>query len=403
MNSMKPGVVLAAAIAIALSVTACTGTDEHQAPAAGEAVRVTTEVVSASSVADRYEAVGTVNPKVTSVLASETMGQVTAVHVREGDRVRAGQVLVEIDARAATAQVSKAGAGRREAEQSLEEVDRSIAAAEQSLTAAEAQANLARVTRDRYAKLLERRSVSRQEFDEMEARHRVAAAQVESAKSSIAAMRSRRRAVEARMDQAGADVQSAAIALTHQKVTAPFAGIVTKKSVEKGAMATPGTPLLTIDDDRAYRLEASVEEAFAGLVNVGDAVPVFIASLGDLRIEGRVGEISPASDPASRSLIVKIDLPATPGLRTGIFGRADFLRGERSALTVPRSALVERGQIVSVYVVDGEGKARLRVITTGKSTADRVDVLSGVAEGDRVVVVGADQLTDGRTVSETPR
>jgi multidrug resistance efflux pump len=327
------------------------------------------------------------------------MGRVLAVHVREGDRVRAGQLLVEIDSRDAAAQVSKAAAGRAEAEQSREEVDRSIAAAEQSLAAAEAQARLAKVTLDRFAQLLERRAVSRQEYDEAESRYTVAAAQVESAKASVAAIRARRGAVQARIAQAGADVESASVAASYLRVTAPFAGLVTRRSVEVGTMTSPGMPLLTLEDERVYRLEAAVEEAFAGRVTLGVAVPVTIPALGELRLEGRVGEITPAADPGSRTVTVKIDLPATPGLRSGMYGRAEFARGERIALTVPKAALVERGQLVSVFVVDERDEAHLRVVTLGKEREGRVEVLSGLSEGDRLVVGAAATLADGRRVT----
>jgi multidrug efflux pump subunit AcrA (membrane-fusion protein) len=395
--------VLAAAMAIGVTVSGCGSRGAGTAPAPPDVVHAATEVVGLTPISERYEAVGTVNPKISSVLSSKTTGQVLAVHVREGDRVRAGQVLVEIDARDAAAQAAKASAWRTEAERSLDEVDRSITAAEQSLAAAEAQARLATVTHGRYAQLLEHRAISRQEYDEAEARRDVAVAQVASAKSTIAAMRARRRAGEARIVQAGADVAAAAVVLSYPKVTAPFDGVVTRRSVEAGTLATPGTPLLTIEDERVYRLEASVEEAFARAVSIGDVVPVTLAALGEARLEGRVAEVGPSADPASRTVTVKIDLPRTPGLRSGVYGRAVFSRGERMALTVARSALVERGQVVSVYVVDERGTAHVRVVTAGRESGDRVEVLSGLAEGDRVVVDGARGLAEGRAIAEISR
>jgi multidrug efflux pump subunit AcrA (membrane-fusion protein) len=398
MDSKASTLILAAALLVALLSAGCQNLDEHPVAASGESVAVATEIATPGSVAESYQAVGTVSSKASAVLSSRTMGRVLAVHVREGDRVRAGQLVVEIDARDVMAQASKAAAGRTEAEQSREEVDRSITAAEQSLAADEAQARLAKVTFERFAQLLERRAVSRQEYDEAEARYRVAAARVESAKASVAAIRARRGAVQARIAQAGADVESASVAVSYQRVTAPFAGIVTRRLVEVGTMASPGMPLLTVEDERVYRLEAGVEEAFAGRLTLGAVVPVTVPALGELRLEGRVGEIVPAADPASRSVMVKIDLPAAVGLRSGMYGRAEFARGERSTLTVPKAALVEQGQLVSVFVVEN-GEAHLRVVTLGKEREGRVEVLSGLSEGDRVVVDGAGGLSDGRRVT----
>lgn len=403
MNRSRSTALVAASLAVVSLAAACGGKGEKPKAPAGEPVAVVTEVAGAVPLADTYEAVGTISSKSSAVLSSKTMGQVLAVHVREGDRVRAGQLLVEVDAREPSAQASKASAGRAEAERGLDEVDRSIAAAEQSLVAAEAQARLAKATFDRFAQLFDRRAVSRQEFDEAEARYTVAVAHAESARASVEAVRARRRMVQERIAQAGADVQSASVALTYPRVTAPFAGVVTRRSIDPGTMATPGMPLLTLEDERVYRLEASVEEAFAGQVRLGEVVPVTVAALGETRLVGRVAEIAPAADPASRSVTVKIDLPAASGLRSGLYGKAELARGSRTALTLPKSSLVERGQLVSVFVVDEQGTARLRVVTLGKDAGDRVEVLSGVSDGERVVVDGAGALADGRRVTEMAR
>ncbi|HQR39006.1 MAG TPA: biotin/lipoyl-binding protein, partial [Blastocatellia bacterium] len=130
---------------------------------------------------DRYDGGGTVASKTTSPLASKILGQVTAVRVREGDHVRAGQVLVEIEARDVAANVARARAGVTEAEQSLVELDRAVEAAEQARAVAAANHDLATATHDRYAKLVEARSVSRQEFDEVDARYKTASAELQRA------------------------------------------------------------------------------------------------------------------------------------------------------------------------------------------------------------------------------
>jgi multidrug efflux pump subunit AcrA (membrane-fusion protein) len=399
MNAIVGKLVAIAALLLLAALAGC-GSGEGDSAPEPRPVQVRTEVVSVAPVPDYYEVSGSVAAKVSTVLASQIAGQVTAVHVREGDRIRAGQLLVEIDSRDAAAQASRSRAGRAEAERLLDEVDRAIASAEQALVAAQAQAELARVTHDRYARLLERNSISRQEYDEAEARHRVAVAQAASANASLEAMRARRKAVEARIEQAGADVQAAAVLESYPRVTAPFAGVVTRKMVEVGAMATPGLPMLVLEDERLYRLEASVDETVAPRLAVGDAVPVVLTSLDGLRVEGQLSEIAPAADPASRSVTVKIDLPVVPGIRSGMFGRAEFVRGERQAVSLPRSALVERGQLVGVYVVDASGVAHLRMVTTGKQIGERVEVLSGLSAGERVVVESASAVVAGGRVVE---
>jgi multidrug efflux pump subunit AcrA (membrane-fusion protein) len=106
-------------------------------------------------------------------------------------------------------------------------------------------------------------------------------------------------------------------------------------------------------------------------------------------------EIAPAADPASRSYTVKIDLPPSPPMRSGLFGSARFIVGRKDVLTVPDKSIVRRGQLTGVYAVDGEGVARLRLIKTGKGYGDRMEVLSGLTDGERIVIDGVGNVTDG--------
>jgi multidrug resistance efflux pump len=327
------------------------------------------------------------------------MGQVTAIHVREGDHVRAGQVLVEIEARDVAANAARAKAGVAEAEQSLVEVDRAVEAAEQARVAAAANHDLAKVTYERYATLVEARAVSRQEFDEADARYKMASADLKRASTNVELQRARRSETLARIEQARAESQSATVTLGYATIVAPTDGIVVRKVAEVGMMAQPGVPLLTIENPSTYRLEASIEERFMARVRLSAKVPVRIDALGGPTITGSVAEIVPAADPASRSVVVKIDLPAMPDLRSGQYGIAAFPAGERAVIAVPRGALVERGQLTGIFVVDDSNIARLRFVTTGERSGDSVEILSGLDEGQRFVAGNAGNLADGRKVA----
>jgi len=361
-------------------------------------VAVKTERVSLGPVDDFYEATGTVRSKTTSVLSARTPGNVVAVHVREGDRVRSGQLLVEIDSRDATVQLHKAQAGVREAENAVEEVDRNIRAAQAARSAAQASFTLAASTHARYQKLLERRSVSPQEFDEVQAKYEVAEAEADRATRMLAALEARRNQVLAKIDQARSDVSSAQLYASYARVTSPINGLVTSKQTEPGMMASPGVPLITIEDNSHYRLEASVEESQLGSIKIGDDVRVQIDALGEQSIDGRAAEIVPAADPATRSYAVKIDLPANKSLRSGLYGKASFAREKKQGITVSRQAVVLRGQLTAVLVVDEMNTARMRLITTGKSFGDRVEVLTGLIEGDRIVVERAGEIAEGSRI-----
>ena len=386
------------ASAIALFSTACGRRQDAATEKLAPIPNLKIEKVIVAPLDDFYEATGTIRSKTTSVVSSRIMGSIIAIHVREGDRVRVGQTLIEIDNRDATAQLQKARGGIREAEGALDEIERNLQAAESGKAAAEASLALAASTYNRYKALMERRSVSPQEFDEVQAKYKVADAEAERATRMLSAVVARKNQVLAKIDQARADVVNAQVQASYGRVVSPMNGIVTVKQAEIGAMAGPGVPLLTLEDDTHYRLEASVEESQIREIHVSDQVQVRIDALGDELLSGTVSEIMPTADPASRSHTVKIDLPARPALRSGSFGRARFSSEQKQAITIPRHAITERGQLVSVFVVDHSGIARLRLIKTGKAYDDRVEVLTGLSDGERIVIDGVEAVRDGSRV-----
>jgi multidrug efflux pump subunit AcrA (membrane-fusion protein) len=123
-----------------------------------------------------------------------------------------------------------------------------------------------------------------------------------------------------------------------------------------------------------------------------------VDAFGDRRLTGKVVQIVPAADPSSRSFLVKVELPATPDIRSGLFGRARFQRGQRDALLVPRTAVVNRGQLQGVYVLGPDKLATLRYITLGKPDADRMEVLSGLQGGEQVVANPGDRELGGKLI-----
>jgi multidrug efflux pump subunit AcrA (membrane-fusion protein) len=383
---------------VAVGMAAC-GKKEETAPEKIRTVRgPKVEAVQTSPVEEVYEAVGTVRSKVASILSSRITGQILAVHVREGDPVQAGQLLMEIDNREATAQLQKA-------QEMLEEVERDIQAAESAKIAAEANKTLAISTFNRYKTLLERRSVSPQKFEEVQARHQARIAEADRAEETHRAFFAKKEQVLAKMEQAKAEVNQAELSVGSAQIASPIDGLVTAKQAEVGVLATPGLPLVTVEDDTRYRLEAVVEESQIGKIRFGATVRVRIDALGPMEWLGRVVEIGPAADPAIRSSIVKVDLPQKGDrargrqiLRSGFFGKALFSIGQRQALTVPEKAVMLRGQLQEIYVLDPENIARLRLIKTGTQYGQRVEILAGLREGERIVVEGAEAVSDGNRV-----
>jgi len=185
--------------------------------------------------------------------------------------------------------------------------------------------------------------------------------------------------------EAKAALQQARTAFSYSHIVAPFDGLVTEKKADIGTLATPGMPIFTVEDLRHYRLEATVNESDLRYVRQGQQIAVSIDAIAEREFKGKVIEIVPAADPASRSFLVKVELPSDPALRSGLFGRAQFARGERTALLVPRTAIVERGQLQGIYVLDQNRIAGLRYITLGKPSAQQVEVLAGLEAGEMLI------------------
>jgi RND family efflux transporter MFP subunit len=208
-------------------------------------------------------------------------------------------------------------------------------------------------------------------------------------------MKAKRLQVIARMEQVSAELESAKIAVSYARVLSPMSGIVASKSAEAGMLASPGMPLITIESPD-YELEAIVDESRIGSIKPGARAEVRVDAV-DGPLPASVRNIVPASDPATRTYEVKLDLPANRLLRSGFFGRAVFSSGERQALLAPKEAVVRRGQLTAVYVADAE-VARLRLVKTGKPQGEAIEILPGLDAGTRIVVNPPSTLTDGSRI-----
>jgi RND family efflux transporter MFP subunit len=290
-------------------------------------------------------------------------------------------VLIVLDGRDLAAQARRARAAAAAADQDL-------IASESERQAAEAALALARATHARIAGLHTKRSATAQELDDVTGALRAAEAR---AAGATARARSAGAGVEAA--RAASDV--ADTTETFSQIVAPFDGVVTEKMVEPGNMAAPGTPLMRVEDARGFRLEVRVDQSRIAQITPGLAVPVALDAGADgvARIaSGTVTEIGRAVDADTRAFLVKISLPAESGLRSGMFGRAHFTIRPRRVLTVPAAALVHRGQMTSVFVVEKD-IARVRLVNVSGT-----EVLAGLSDGDIVIVAAPPTMSDGRRV-----
>ncbi len=353
-----------------VSLLVLSGCKEKVTPGVSEVKRqqvtgVKMETISPTEVNDYYETSGTVIAKAVSVVSGRIMGTITAVKVREGDKVRAGQLLITIDDRDIRQKVKAASEGYEEAKKGLE--------------AAKENRDLVDTTYRRYKNLYDEKALTGQELDQIDTKKKIA---------------------DIDLDRAGAAVRRAEAGLREVevyqgfgRVTAPVAGIVTDKKADAGSMAVPGAPLMSVEDNSSYRIEIKVNETLSGRIRKGMEADVFIGAL-DKDFRGRVVELVPSIDPGSRSFVVKIALNGE-GLRNGFYGRVSIPVGKKKILLVPAVAVVERGELTGLYTVGGDNVIKYTLVRVGKAYGNRVEVLSGLTPDEKVIVDGVEKAVDG--------
>jgi RND family efflux transporter MFP subunit len=317
---------------------------------------------------------GTVRARETAIVSAQVMGRIQQVLVSAGDSVRAGQTLVVLDDAALRASANQSQAA--------------VKAAQGQQAAAQTDVNLAASTLGRYQQLQAEKSVSPQEMDEVARRAEAAAARLD-------AMRAQ---TESARDQAN----GAAAMLSYTRLRAPFSGVVTARMADPGTMASPGVPLLQVDQAGALQLQTSVDESAISAIHKGMKVQLKIDGAGAATFAGAIAEINAAADPTSHSFLVKIDLPSSSQLRAGMYGTAEFPNGLPQAILIPQSSVVSRGSLVCVYVLDSRRIAQLRYVTLGAAQGNLIEVLSGISAGERLVDAPADRDLAGKRIEVQP-
>ena len=279
-----------------------------------------------------------------STLAAQVAGRIVALPVKAGDPVKAGQVLLQIDARAAT-----------QAE-----------AASQSQVR-EAQANLtnARAKFDRSGQLFEQKFISQAALDQARAEYLAAQAQTAAA-----------------LANAGQSTTSKSFTT----IVAPYDGVIASTDVELGDMATSGRPLITLFDPRALRVTATLPQAVLAAARLDAPVRIVLPTIGR-ELTARQVTVIPVADTRTHTTRVRLDLPEAAGLLPGQYARAMIATGRVRALTIPEGAVLRRSEVTAVYVLDAQGRAQLRQVRIGEPVGDgQVEVLAGLNAGERVAL-----------------
>jgi RND family efflux transporter MFP subunit len=368
------------------------GASRHDAePAAQPPVAVTTAPAAAVDLSERVEAGGIVAARESALISSRLVATIVGVAVRAGDQVRAGDVLVTLDARDVGASARQATAGALAAEQAL-------AQARSAHAAAEADQRLATAWHTRIVTLHGRKAATDQERDEADARLAAATERVHGVRAGIEAAGA---SLTAAREAAGAAATTASFAV----LRAPFAGVVTERLTDPGNLASPGVPLLRLEALGAREIRVRVDEARATQVRPGDRVQVIVdagneAAAPGAVLDGTVREVARtvAADPLAFTVTVALPASAAPPL--GGFARVRFAGAPRRGLAVPASAIRRHGQVTSVFVAR-DGVARMRLVHVGPAGPDGVEVLAGLDAGEAVVVSPPARLQDGAPIRAT--
>jgi RND family efflux transporter MFP subunit len=310
--------------------------------AAQETIQAEVVEIEYASVPIRIEVTGQVTAIFQAALSSRIQGTIDTLFVREGTSVAKGETLIQLDNRDVRADLARASAELENTKAQL----------------------------DRMSRLYIQDAVSQQEMENATRAFKIAEAN--------------RKAVLAQ--------------LSYTMVKAPFDGVITEKMVEAGELASPGQPLLRMENPRQLRLNATVAEGDFRSVSLGDKISVVIDALGEHALDGVVGQILPAGDSQTHTFTVKVNLPAEPGLKSGMFGRFQLDKGTRKTILVPWTAVVERGELTSVFAVGSDQIARLRWVKVGRRFDQHLEILSGVNGGESVLL-DATQGIDGAAVT----
>ncbi len=331
--------------------------------------------VERAEIEERLELVGNLVGAATVEVAPKVDGRLREIPVRLGDPVTEGQVVGRVE--------------DDELQQQLSQREASYEVARATVRQREADLALARTTRDRSQSLFARELVARQELDDAEARHQAAQAQLDLAR--------------AQFDEAGARLAELRINLENTALVSPVDGFIGRRYLDPGAYVTSNTAVVSVVDISLVRLVANIVERDLRAVGEGVTAHIEVDAFPDESFTGRVARVAPVLDPATRTAEIEIEIPNPDfRLKPGMYARVGLAVGSKDrALVVPREAVVVRTSARGVFVVDddGEGRnARFAALVTGLEDDRYVEVVDGVAEGDRVVTTGAAGLQHGDPV-----
>jgi len=362
-TTMKHIILKTTSIVFLFAMLTSCGKEKKEQVTAEPAIAVKVSGVSENDNGAFITASGKIEAENSANLSTRMMGYVTKVHVKVGQKVGAGQLLVSINNTDLLAKKAQVDA---------------------SILQATAGYNNAKKDYDRFVALFKQQSASQKELDDMTARYEMAKAGLEGAKQM-------RNEVMAQF--------------SYSNITAPFSGTVSNTFVKEGDMANPGMPLVSVEGVSKLEVTAMVSENDINLIKKGMPVKVLVKSINE-SITGKVSEVSVSATNTGGQYLVKINLDKTDAsVLSGMFVNVQFPVENKSTISktemvlIPESALVNQGQLKGVYTIGTGNVAILRWLRLGKTFGNQVEVLSGLSANEQYIVSAEGKLYNGALVS----
>ncbi len=335
--------------------------------------------------------VGNLRSQKEAKVSSRIMAQVKEILVREGDKVVGSDendkttILARLDDRDIQAKLRQAQSQSMAMDRSVEVARAKVAAARAQLESTLAGKEKALSDYRRYQDLKLHQAATGQQLDHARAQKDIAEAQVTAAQREVQAAQGEIAKAQAQKDQSEAAIAEARTMLSYTVIQAPFTGQVVLKMINVGDMASPGQSLFFLETPAHPELHAALSESLIQYLKTGQHLQVRIDAL-NLTLEGKIREIVPQSDPSTRTVLVKVSLPAEQRLVNGLFGRLRIPYSQYDALVIPSKAVSEVGQLPMVEVIDMNGYPQRRFVTLGESHGDLIEVLSGLNENEEAII-----------------
>ncbi len=333
--------------------------------------------VEEKEVPNIYKADGMITAENNAKVSTKWMGRILKIYVNEGDYVKAGQTLAVLDDSEIKQQKNEALAG-------LEELSKARDEALAGRKAALENYEFAKRTYERFKNLYQENAISKQQLEEIETKMIAAKSMVEQVDAKLAQLKAKESQVKAKINQVN-------IMEGYAVIKAPFDGYVIKKMNDEGDMAAPGMPIFIIGDKK-LQFVANLDESLLDKVKVGDQLEI---QIGDKKITGKVIEKNPNIDPMNRTFKIKLDVPYSETITSGMYGKLIVPISTTKKVVIPKSAVFKWGQLTAVYTVDKNNTIHLTYVKLGEDYGDMVEVLSGLKPGDRIIPSQTEKACDG--------